>query len=134
MYIICIISYSLYHYTFLPNSHLFSHNFTPFHSVVPYKTKPNPTPNPEPTPNPTTDPATNPASDPASYQDPNPTLIHDMTEIDEEALLAGDNSDNYDENFNMNDSLEIDELCLYDMEDQATNEHEQNTGSPDTDK
>ena len=57
-----------------------------------------------------------------------------MTEIDEEALLAGDNSDNYDENFNMNDSLEIDKLCLYDMEDQATNEHEQNTGSPDTDK
>ena len=130
MYIICIIPYS--RYTFLPNSHLFSHNFTPFYSVVPYKTNPNPEPNPEPTPNPTTDPA----SDPGSYQDPNPTLIPDMTEIDEEALLAGDNTDNYDENFefNMNDSLGIDELCLYDMEDQTTNEHEQNTGSPDTDK
>ncbi|CAB3994686.1 Hypothetical predicted protein [Paramuricea clavata] len=69
-----------------------------------------------------------------TYQDPNPTLIPDMTEIDEEALLAGDNSDNYNENFTMNNSLEIDELCLYDMEDKATNEHEQNTGSPDTDK
>jgi hypothetical protein len=36
-----------------------------------------------------------------------------------EALLAGDNSDNNDENFNMNNSLEIDKLCWYDMENQT---------------
>ena len=52
----------------------------------------------------------------------------------EAPLLAGDNFDNPDENFNINGSLEIDELCLYNMENQATNEHEQNTESPNTDK
>ncbi|CAB3999093.1 Hypothetical predicted protein [Paramuricea clavata] len=51
-----------------------------------------------------------------------------------EALLAGDNSDNKDEDFNMNNSLEIDKLRRYDMENQATNEHQQNTESPNTGK
>ncbi|CAB4004955.1 Hypothetical predicted protein [Paramuricea clavata] len=52
----------------------------------------------------------------------------------EAPLLAGDNFDNHDENLNMNNTLEIDKLCLYNMENQATNEHEQNTKSPKTDK
>jgi hypothetical protein len=71
---------------------------------------------------------------PASYRDPNPNLTPDLTDIEEEALLADDDNLNMNDNLNMDDSFEVDELYLNEIENQTTNKHEQNTGSPNTDE
>ncbi|CAB4035938.1 Hypothetical predicted protein, partial [Paramuricea clavata] len=106
---------------------------------VPYKTNPNPEPTPNLTTEPATDPASNlasnPASDPASYRDPNPYLTPDLTEIEEDALLADVDNLSMHDNFNIDDSFEADKLYLItEIENHTTSKHEQNTELPNTDE
>ncbi|CAB4003157.1 Hypothetical predicted protein [Paramuricea clavata] len=67
--------------------------------------------------------------------DPNPYLTPDLTDIEEDALLADVNNLSMNDNLNMDYSFEVDELYLInEIENQTTSKHEQNTESPNTDE